>query len=188
MARRAVFLDRDGVLNRVLLRNGKPHPPRSIKEMTIPQGVGPALARLRGAGFLLIVLTNQPDIARGSLTWADLDAMHEHMSRLLPLDAFRVCDHDDSSGCPCRKPKPGLIIRAANDFGIDRTTSFMVGDRWRDVDAGSAAGCRTVLIDMGYRERGPSTLPSAKVSDLGAAADWILAQVEAQVLPSHIQS
>jgi len=186
MARRAVFLDRDGVLNRVLLRNGKPYPPRSIEEMIIPQGVGPALARLQAAGFLLIVLTNQPDIARGSLTWADLDAMHEHMSRVLPLDAFRVCDHDDSSCCPCRKPKPGLIIHAANDFGIDRTASFMVGDRWRDVDAGAAAGCRTVWIDMGYSERGPSTQPSAKVSGLGEAADWILAQVENETLPSPL--
>jgi D-glycero-D-manno-heptose 1,7-bisphosphate phosphatase len=188
MAKRAVFLDRDGVLNRVLLRNGKPYPPRSIEEITIPQGVGPALARLRRAGFLLIVLTNQPDIARGRLTWADLGAMHEHMSRLLPLDAFRVCDHDDSSGCPCRKPKPGLIMRAANDFGIDRTASFMVGDRWRDIDAGAAAGCRTVWIDMAYHERGPSAQPSAKVSDFEAAADWILAQVETQMLPTRIQS
>jgi D-glycero-D-manno-heptose 1,7-bisphosphate phosphatase len=176
MYRRAVFLDRDGVLNNALVRDGRPYPPRSIEEMVIPWEVAPSLTRLREAGFLLIVLTNQPDISRGILTWADLNAMHEYMSRHLPLDAFRVCDHDDSHGCACRKPKPGLIIRAAEEFDVDRAGSFLVGDRWRDIDAGAAAGCRTVWIDFGYRERGPSEQPSATVPGLTQAVDWILAQ------------
>jgi D-glycero-D-manno-heptose 1,7-bisphosphate phosphatase len=188
MSRRAVFLDRDGVLNEALVRNGKPFPPRSIEEMVIPREVAPSLVRLRAAGFLLIVLTNQPDIARGSLTWADLNAMHEHMAKSLPLDAFRVCSHDDSDGCACRKPKPGLIFRAAEDFSIDRSASFMIGDRWKDMDAGAAAGCGTVWIDAGYRERGPSSQPSARVSDLGGAVDWILAQVNREVLLARAET
>src|SRR5262249_22201037 len=131
---------------------------------------------LRQRGFFLIVVTNQPDVARGALTRAELGAMHEYLSGLLPLDAVRVCDHDDSDHCVCRKPKPGLILKAARDFDVDLASSFVVGDRWGDVDAGAAAGCRTVWIDAGYRERGPSLQPSATVTNLKEATQWILEQ------------
>jgi len=176
MRRKAVFLDRDGVLNRALVRDGKPYPPRSLDELVIPPETAPALFRLKEAGFLLIVLTNQPDVARGAITRASVDALHDYMGQRLPVDEFRVCDHDDPDGCSCRKPKPGLILDAADDWNISLGESFMIGDRWRDVDAGAAAGCRTVLIDYEYRERGPSAPPSAIAKNLEQAVQWILEQ------------
>jgi D-glycero-D-manno-heptose 1,7-bisphosphate phosphatase len=176
MSRRAVFLDRDGVLNQSIMRDGKPYPPQSLDEVVIPPDVRLALEELRAAGFLLIVLTNQPDIARGFVTRDRVDSIHRYLAAALPLDEFRVCDHDDNHQCGCRKPKPGLILTSAQDHGIDLAASFLVGDRWRDVDAGAAAGCRTVWIDLGYRERGPSTPPSATVHSFREAARWILDQ------------
>lgn len=173
--KRAVFLDRDGVLNRVTLREGKPFPPQSIAELEILPGVGAALERLKASGFLLIVVTNQPDVARGTQRREVIEAMDDLLSERLPVDEFRVCFHDDKENCPCRKPKPGLLTAAARDHGIDLASSFMVGDRWRDVDAGAAAGCRTIWIDCGYGERGPTAAPDARVRDLTEAADWILA-------------
>lgn len=181
MYRRAVFLDRDGVLNQAIMRDGKPYPPQSLDEVVIPPDVRPALEKLRSAGFLLIVLTNQPDIARGFVTRDRVDSIHRYLAAALPLDEFRVCDHDDHHRCGCRKPKPGLILTAAQDHGIDLAASFLVGDRWRDVDAGASAGCRTIWIDLGYHERGPSTPPSATVHSFPEAARWILDQSPAAV-------
>jgi D-glycero-D-manno-heptose 1,7-bisphosphate phosphatase len=177
MAHRAIFLDRDGVLNNAVIRGGKPYPPASAEEMVIPRGVAPALEKLRDAGFLLIVVTNQPDVARGTLSKAAVEEIHARMASVLPLDEFRVCFHDQASGCACRKPKPGLITAAARERGIDLVGSFLVGDRWRDVEAGNAAGCRTVWIDAGYRERRPSRPPSARVGSLEEATEWILTQI-----------
>jgi D-glycero-D-manno-heptose 1,7-bisphosphate phosphatase len=170
----AVFLDRDGVLNRAIVREGRPYPPASAEEMEITPGAALALARLREAGFLLLVVTNQPDVARGKQTQGAVEAMHEMMAAKLPVDAFIVCYHDDRDDCPCRKPKPGLLRIGAARHQVDLATSFMVGDRWRDVDAGAAAGCRTILLDCQYAERGPTSPPDATVSSLAEAVDWIL--------------
>jgi D-glycero-D-manno-heptose 1,7-bisphosphate phosphatase len=174
--KRAVFLDRDGVINQAILRDGKPYPPSTIEELKIVEGAAEALPDLKQAGFLLIVVTNQPDIARGAQTRAAVDAIHQSLREALPVDDFFVCPHDDSDQCDCRKPLPGLLLRAAGKYDIDMPRSFMVGDRWRDVDAGASAGCATVWIDHGYSERLPAAEPSAKVDSIRAAADWILRQ------------
>ena len=171
---RAVFLDRDGVLNRALVRDGKPYPPASLAELEIVEGAAADLARLKEMGFLLFVVTNQPDVARGTQTLEAVQAIHDAMRRALPLDEFLICPHDDRDGCRCRKPAPGLMIEAQQRYGVDLSRSFLVGDRWRDIDAGHAAGCRTVWLDRNYRERGPSASPDARVASLADAVDWIV--------------
>ena len=171
--RQAVFLDRDGVLNRAILRDGKPYPPASPAEFELLLGVETACERLASAGLLLIVVTNQPDIARGISTSADVETIGEMLRRALPLSAIRVCPHDDADGCSCRKPKPGLLLDAAREFGITLPGSFMVGDRWRDIEAGRSAGCSTVWIRCDYREPQP-TMPDCTADSLLDAVDWII--------------
>lgn len=177
-ARRCVFLDRDGVLNKAIVRNGKPYPPRSLDEVEITEGARLSLDRLRDSGFLLVVVSNQPDVGRGQTPRDDVEAINRIIAEALPLDAIEVCTHDDAENCDCRKPKPGMLLRAGARFGIDLKQSFMVGDRWRDVEAGRRAGCRTVLIGDGYGENFPSE-PTVKVGSLTAAVDWISRQIEA---------
>jgi D-glycero-D-manno-heptose 1,7-bisphosphate phosphatase len=173
-AARAVFLDRDGVLNRAVVRDGKPYPPPSLAELEIVEDAADSLARLKTLGFLLLVVTNQPDVARGTQTLGAIQAMHDVMRQTLPLDDFLICPHDDRDACLCRKPAPGLLLQAQQRYGIDLSRSFLVGDRWRDIDAGRAAGCRTVYLDRNYRERGPSNPPDARVGSLPDAVDWIV--------------
>jgi D-glycero-D-manno-heptose 1,7-bisphosphate phosphatase len=141
--------------------------------MRIVEGAAEALARLKELGFLLLVVTNQPDVARGTQTMEAIEEMHALLRRALPLDDFLVCPHDDRDRCACRKPAPGLLLRAAEEYRIDLANSFLIGDRWRDVDAGHAAGCRTVWLDFGYLERGPTAAPHARVGSLAAAVQWI---------------
>jgi D-glycero-D-manno-heptose 1,7-bisphosphate phosphatase len=157
MMRSAVFLDRDGVINRALVRGGSPYPPASLEDLDILPGVADALGALRVQGYALIVVTNQPDVARGTATRESVDRIHERLRSTLDLDAILTCFHDDADACGCRKPQPGLLLRAAEEFGIDLASSFMVGDRWRDVEAGKRAGCRTFFINCGYRERLPGS-------------------------------
>lgn len=157
LERRAVFLDRDGVLNRAMVREGKPHPPDSVADVEILPGVEEALLRLKESGFVLIVVSNQPDVARGTTQQATVVAINDHLAKRLPIDRFIMCYHDSSDGCDCRKPRPGMLLTGAQEFGVDLTESFMVGDRWRDVEAGIAAGCTTIFIDYGYDERKPKT-------------------------------
>jgi D-glycero-D-manno-heptose 1,7-bisphosphate phosphatase len=173
--KRAVFLDRDGVLNAAVVKDGKPYPPDSAAEMQILPGVRDATDRLHAAGFVLVVVTNQPDVARGKQTAAEVDAIHAKLRAELPaLDAVYSCTHDDADHCECRKPKPGMLVTAATQLGISLSDSFMVGDRWRDIEAGDAAGCRSLFIDRDYRERKPET--AIHVGDLPEAAAWILEQ------------
>jgi D-glycero-D-manno-heptose 1,7-bisphosphate phosphatase len=171
--KRAVFLDRDGVLNAAVVRDGHPYPPACAADVEILPGVREALADLGRAGYLRVVVTNQPDIARGTQTRDELDAIHARLRAELPLDAIYLCPHDDADLCACRKPAPGLLRDAARDLGIDLAASFIVGDRWRDTEAGIAAGCRTVFIDYQYDERQPRAF-DAKVGSLADAAAWIL--------------
>jgi D-glycero-D-manno-heptose 1,7-bisphosphate phosphatase len=172
---RAIFLDRDGVLNQAIVKNGKPHPPRSIEELEIYGDAAEACTRLKEAGFLLIVVTNQPDVARGAQTREVVETINEKLALTLGINEFCVCYHDDNDNCACRKPKPGLLLAAAQDLSINLKVSFMIGDRWRDIDAGIAAGCRTVFIDRRYDERKPAS-PSFTARSLREAADWILSQ------------
>jgi transaldolase len=174
--KRAVFLDRDGVLNRAVVRAGKPHPPASAADVQIFEDALPSLERLKAAGYLLIVVTNQPDLARGAATRDAVDAIHQTLRSRLPLDDIFMCEHDDADDCGCRKPQPGLLLKAAAAHGIDLRSSFMVGDRWRDIDAGAAAGCRTIWIDRKYQEQPPAAEPEARVMSLSQAATCILAE------------
>jgi D-glycero-D-manno-heptose 1,7-bisphosphate phosphatase len=171
---RAVFLDRDGVITRARVRNGKPCAPLSRADVAIVPGVPDALDRLRRAGLLLIVVTNQPDVARGRVSRDEVEAIHAGLRAELPLDDIHVCYHDDDDECACRKPAPGMLYAAAVAHEIALTRSYLVGDRWRDIAAGRRAGCTTILVDGGHEE--PVTVdPHATVSDLQRAATWILA-------------
>jgi transaldolase len=170
---RAVFLDRDGVLNQALISGGKPGAPRTVDEFVIPPDRAACLEELKRRGFALIVVTNQPDVARGRQSIAVIEEMHRRLQAALPVDDVLVCFHDEADNCQCRKPRPGLLIEAQRKYDLDLSRSFLIGDRWKDVDAGNAAGCRTVFIDYNYSERGPSTEPSVRVSSLRDAVDWI---------------
>lgn len=171
----AVFLDRDGVINRALVRDGKPYPPSGIDEFEILPGVSEACTRLKAAGFVLVVATNQPDVGRGSMAQETVDALHARMLAKLPLDRVEVCFHsgEGTSDCQCRKPRPGMLLRAAQELNIDLSHSFMIGDRWRDIDCGHAAGCTTILVDYAYDEalRMP---PHYRVRSLLEAAEVVL--------------
>lgn len=184
MTGRAVFLDRDGVVNRAIIKGGKPYPPADLRELEVPAGVREALFRLRDAGYVLIVVSNQPDVARGTMAREAVEAINRRLSETLPLDDFRICFHDGEDHCDCRKPKPGLLIGAARERGIDLARSFMIGDRWRDVEAGAAAGCTTIFIDYGYDERRPDAIDYT-VASLTEAADIILNTGGSECDPSN---
>ncbi len=172
--KRAVFLDRDGVINEAEVRDGKPYPPANAASLRIPLGTAEALARLKEHGFLLLVVTNQPDVARGTQQRVRIEEINRRLRSELPLDDVLTCYHDDADNCDCRKPRPGLIKRAALQLGIDLGHSYLIGDRWRDIDAGANAGCKTILIDRGYKERAPAASPDVRVLSLYDAVDWIL--------------
>lgn len=172
---RAVFLDRDGVINEVTVVHGKPYPPTSANEFEVFPGVLEACQKLKRAGFLLVVATNQPDVGRGTMKRETVESIHSHMRETLPLDRVEVCYHPGKgdSICDCRKPKPGMLRRAALAMNIDLKASWMVGDRWRDIDCGHAAGCRTVFIDYCYDEP-LKQQPDYRVRSLAEAAEIIL--------------
>jgi D-glycero-D-manno-heptose 1,7-bisphosphate phosphatase len=170
---RAVFLDRDGVLNRAVVINGKPYPPASLEHMEILPDVPNALDALAGAGYLLVVVTNQPDVAKGKTSRSTVEEINNHLASCLPIDEFRTCFHDDLDGCQCRKPLPGGLLEAAKVHNIDLASSFMVGDRWRDVEAGIRAGCKTFFIDYGYEEKQPTSM-DYRVQSLMEAVQIIL--------------
>ncbi|MGO9307544.1 MAG: D-glycero-alpha-D-manno-heptose-1,7-bisphosphate 7-phosphatase [Spirochaetia bacterium] len=172
---RAVFLDRDGVINRAVLRAGLPHPPQSVQDLEIMPGVGDALAALKSAGFVLVVITNQPDVARGTQTRDRVEAIHDLLMRTLPLDAVKVCYHDDADGCSCRKPAPGMILEAARDLDVELARSYTVGDRWKDIEAGKRAGTTTILIENEYPEKKTGNA-AVRVGSLREAAEWIMAK------------
>lgn len=163
------------MITRPMIREGRPFAPRSVDELEILPGVADALLRLRTAGFELVVVTNQPDVARGIIDSDAVERMHDQLRSALPIDDVRVCPHDDDDRCECRKPKDGLLRAAARERNLALADSFMVGDRWRDVEAGKRAGCRTVFIEWHYAERRPDRA-DATVRSLGEAADWILSE------------
>lgn len=170
MSRRAVFLDRDGVINAVTMRDGVSRAPQTLADLRILPGVADAIALIRDAGFLRVVVTNQPDVSRGWQERSVVDAINDELNRALPLDAIFACFHDNHDRCACRKPQPGMLLQAAAEFDIDLSGSFMVGDRTSDVAAGQAAGCRTFYVGP------PDTTTGADfcVSDLLGAAKIIV--------------
>jgi D-glycero-D-manno-heptose 1,7-bisphosphate phosphatase len=173
MVARAVFIDRDGVINESMHRDGLPVAPTRLEDFRLLPGVSDALAKLKEAGFLLVVVTNQPDIATGRASRAVVEAMNDQLLDQLPIDDIRVCAHVNDDNCDCRKPKPGLLLDAAQDHDIELSESWMIGDRWRDVGAGKAAGCRTVFIDYDYPERRPDK-PDHVVRSLAEAVPLVL--------------
>jgi D-glycero-D-manno-heptose 1,7-bisphosphate phosphatase len=173
--RRAVFLDRDGVLIRAPVVDGVPRAVATLAEVEILDDARPGCERLRAAGFVLVCVTNQPEIARGGVDPAEVERINSHLAAELGLDDVVVCPHDDADGCDCRKPKPGMTLRAARRHGIDLVSSFTVGDRWRDVEAGRNAGTATVFVDRHYDEPLPNP-PDAVVGGLEEASEWILRQ------------
>ncbi len=180
--RRAVFLDRDGVLNRTVLREGRAVSPRKLAEFELLPRVREAVEALKRAELLAIVVTNQPDIARGQLDRAELERMHERLREQVPVEAIYTCPHDDADGCACRKPKPGLLLRAAQEWNAGLAESFLVGDSWKDVLAGKTAGCTSILI-------APRSAPAVSTANFQAptleeAAALILAAVEKTEAPS----
>jgi D-glycero-D-manno-heptose 1,7-bisphosphate phosphatase len=178
MVRRAVFLDRDGVINAAIVRDGKPYSASDVTETVLVDSAETSLARLKEHGFLLIVVTNQPDVRRGTMSRERVDEIHRFLAAKLPLDDFFVCYHDDQDRCACRKPQPGLLLEAAKKYQIEVAQSYLIGDRWRDIGAGSAAGCRTIFVDHGYNERDPEPLPDIRVYALSEAVERILEEVE----------
>jgi len=182
---RAVFLDRDGVLNEAVVRDGLPFSPGSVTELRIPPTVPALVARLRAAGFLTIGVTNQPDVARGRQTREAADAVNHAVLTATSIDAILVCYHDQAVACDCRKPAPGLLRSAASRYDIDLSQSIMVGDRWRDVEAGRRAACRTVFIDYDYRETKPMPPADVTVRSLEEGVVWILEQSRERPRPDR---
>lgn len=182
----AVFLDRDGTLNRQIIRDGRPYPPQTLAEFALFPDVPAACAKLADAGFVLVVVTNQPDVGRGTQSQAEVESMHEILRTQLPQIArVEVCYAAGRAGDPPdrrRKPEPGMVLDAALELDLDLSRSWMVGDRWRDVDCGKRAGLRTVFIDYGYSEA-LRTAPDFTVKSFAQAAAVILAHAAAPALP-----
>lgn len=181
VARAAVFLDRDGVLNEVCFFDGVASTPRSVQDLVIHTSAAAELGRLREAGYALIVVSNQPDIARGGLRPEDLAAINDGLRQALPLDAIYVCPHDRTAGCACRKPKPGLFQQAAADWGIDLGRSAMIGDRWVDLAAARAAGVAGILLETQWSwsptsegQPPPDLEPRFRAPTLGGCIDFVL--------------
>jgi D-glycero-D-manno-heptose 1,7-bisphosphate phosphatase len=166
-----VFLDRDGVLNKGFIRNGKSYPPACLEEFELLEGVPEGCRKLKEAGFLLVVVTNQPDVGRGSQSLSVVEDMHERLLRELPIDKIEVCFHEAEA--EYFKPAPGMLFRAAAQLSIDLSRSFMVGDRWRDIGCGLAAGCTTILVEYPYTEPLHDE-PNFRVPNLLGAASLII--------------
>ena len=149
---RAVFLDRDGVINQALIRDGHPFSPTNMDEFSWVDGIKEAARELKRAGYKLFCATNQPDVSRGLQERQVVESFHSTILKGLPLEKIYVCYHDDRDGCACRKPRPGMLLEASREYGLNLAESWLVGDRWKDIDAGHAAGCRTVFLDYDYDE------------------------------------
>lgn len=171
--KKAIFLDADGVLNDVIIKNGKPAAPTTLAELVIPDEVKPCLNQLKAAGYLLICVTNKPDIERGLMTQETVDAIYNKIREDLPLDDVFICYKENSS---CYKPNPGLLLDAAKKYDIDLSQSYMIGDRWRDIGAGQNAGCITIWIDRGYTEQKPSSPANFTAYSLREATQWIISK------------
>jgi D-glycero-D-manno-heptose 1,7-bisphosphate phosphatase len=169
--RRAVLLDRDGVINKAILRGDKPFSPRTFEEFKLLGGVKETLEKFKEARFINIIITNQPDIARGLMDQTTLDKMHKFTRDNLPVDDILVCPHDDVDNCQCRKPKVGMLLEAAKKWNIDLKSSFLIGDRWKDIVAGKKAGCVTILVGYSCSKE---IEPDFRVDNLQLAAKIIL--------------
>ncbi len=170
----AVFLDRDGIINRALVRDGKPYPPARLNDLEILPGSITSLSRLADFGYVLIGVTNQPDVSRGTQSREMVESFNALIQSRLPVREIFVCYHDNVDNCDCRKPKPGLILQATDKYGLDLSSSWMVGDRWKDIAAGQAVGLKTIFVDYHYAETYEGTSADFTVEDTVHLADIIL--------------
>lgn len=170
----AVFLDRDGIINRAMVRDGKPYPPARLDDLEILAGSVTSLSRLADFGYILIGVTNQPDVARGTQSREMVESFNALIQSRLPVREIFVCYHDNADHCDCRKPKPGLILQAADKYELDLSSSWMVGDRWKDIAAGQAVGLKTIFVDYHYAETYEGTPADFTVEDTVLLADIIL--------------
>jgi D-glycero-D-manno-heptose 1,7-bisphosphate phosphatase len=177
--KKAVFLDRDGVINKSIVVDGKPKAPFKIEEIELLPDVFQSIHRLKQNGYAVVVISNQPDVARAAVTRKDSEKVNEAIIKLAGIDHSYICFHDDADKCICRKPSPGNIFAAATDLNLDLAASYLVGDRWRDIEAGQKAGCKCFYIKYSYEEKKPS-LPYVEVSSLSHAVDCILEKVSLQ--------
>lgn len=165
-------MDRDGVINHMVRREGSLSSPRVFSEFCLMDGVSEAMAAFHAANYLLLVVTNQPEIARGLLPPGELLKMHTYITQALPIDDLRVCVHDDDDGCACRKPKPGMLLELAAKWNVDLKASFMIGDTWKDMEAGQKAQVTTCLLDRTYNKEAVCV---HRMLDLGAVMRAVLA-------------
>ncbi len=175
LGNKAVFLDRDGVINRAVVRNRKPYPPDTLQDLEILPDVPEALSLLKESGFLLIVVTNQPDVGRGTQKQETVEEMHLFLKKNLPLDDIYVCWHGQDGECKCRKPLSGLLYQAAERYGVDLQQSYLIGDRWKDIDAGKASGCKTIFLDYQYDEL-LNAQPDFTTTSTIRGSEWIISQ------------
>jgi D-glycero-D-manno-heptose 1,7-bisphosphate phosphatase len=171
--KKAIFLDRDGVIIKVSIENGIPHPPESIHEVEFCEGAISALQELKNTDFEIIVVTNQPDVARGKTSLKKVLEIHNFIEEATTISKFYICPHDDSDGCMCRKPLPGLLRSAADELNINLKQSIIIGDRWKDITAGQAVGCTCFFINANYSEKKPIP-PFVEVKSLRDAVNLIL--------------
>ena len=177
LSARAVFLDRDGTLNRAFIRDGVSGPPSSIHELHLLPGVVDGVTRLKQHGFVLVVVTNQPDVARGTVPRSIVDGLNAEIQRRLPcLDAIFTCFHDDADRCECRKPRAGMLLAAAAQYGVDLGSSYLIGDSWKDVAAGNRVGCQTIQLRSEAASLEGDAQPTVRVDSFRAATDWVLAR------------
>ena len=154
--KKAIFLDRDGIINKAIIKNKKPYPPTKLSEVEPILEINNFIYSWKAKGYLIIIVTNQPDVSRGTLDKNIADQINEHLSYVINFDDIFVCYHGNDNECDCRKPKIGLFMQAKEKYDIDLSKSWMVGDRWRDVEAGKNAGCKTIFVDYGYDEKQPT--------------------------------
>lgn len=171
--KKAVFLDRDGVIVVPNFRDGRSFAPRRIEDFEFYPDARDSLNLLKAAGYVLVVVSNQPDVGAGMISDTVMAEMNRRLLDSFPIDAIKICTHTRDAMCLCRKPAPGLLIEAGRELALSLSDSFMVGDRSSDVEAGQAAGCRTVFIDLDYNEPKPSS-PTFTVRSISEAAKVVL--------------
>jgi D-glycero-D-manno-heptose 1,7-bisphosphate phosphatase len=164
-----VFLDRDGVVNKIILKERRPYSPRELDQLEILEGVRDAVQIFQKLRFKVVVITNQPEISRGLITEDLTIEMHNKIREETGIESFYFCRHDDFHDCECRKPKAGMLLKAAEELNLDFSQSYLVGDRWKDIHAGQKVGCKCYFIDNHYDEPRP-ILPFHTVKSLYEAA------------------
>ena len=173
--KKAIFLDRDGVLSKTLLINGKSFAPRNLKDFKLFFDAAESTKKLKSAGFMVFVVTNQPDVGRKLISKKVLKKMHDKLKKKTKVDAIYTCTHSQNMNCYCRKPKPGMILEAAKKYKINLKNSFMIGDRPSDITAGQKANCRSIFLDKKYFEKNPEN-QEATFTNLAQATNYILKQ------------